>query len=667
MLARDTIFHLVHPSNRPLPLISTCMAFVIPCARFSWPPSVRRWLLTVSLALTPIPMSLQAAADPTPMAGAEAAGADTLWTPPSDSISSRQQSTERSLAELGLENLTVDAETTPPRIAFENRRYRHTLDALGRIERVQGAPIVAFERRLGLLSAALSRTGPPEEPKFQVVFPSDANFPDPPLGPVVRPTSRSVDFLLGPLIGYEFGRFTEAIQLQFELEPQIRYNPWPGALASASMIIPIYNDFFPSRLHPDVDQVRPGVLRLDQFAWVPRTALVSGTAGLLGDNRYGVSFGAARPVAQGMFLVDAQADLTGFIAFNEDGTEYSEPNQWTTFAGLTWRPPLNDLAVRLRVAKFLFGDHGGELEVKRSFGDFDFALFSVRSSVLHFEGIRVSFPIPPLTRSTRGAIHLQPIERFPMSFRSNATPAGTFLGGVASREDFLRQLSAPSLNANPERFRRARGEKVPRPRSEFPDWVASTGSTGFINTPWAGVIDNGAVEVGYTKIPKQWGYTYKERGVNPNEIYYAVVGLFPRFESTLRITRIPGLHAFSDIIPGTDLTTDTDHMVSTRVMGTRRYHASYLVAGIPFSILHVQNRFSLGYASRVFTAVRHVLDGAFGALEVSPWRSVVGRIENDTEKWNVGMGIELGFGLRLQVAALNMESLSVGGGWHRKL
>jgi hypothetical protein len=62
-----------------------------------------------------------------------------------------------------------------------------------------------------------------------------------------------------------------------------------------------------------------------------------------------------------------------------------------------------------------------------------------------------------------------------------------------------------------------------------------------------------------------------------------------------------------------------------------------------------------------------VLDGAFSAIEVSPWRAVAARFEYDTEKFNVGLGVELGFGLRIRAAALNMESLSAGVGWHHRL
>jgi hypothetical protein len=42
-------------------------------------------------------------------------------------------------------------------------------------------------------------------------------------------------------------------------------------------------------------------------------------------------------------------------------------------------------------------------------------------------------------------------------------------------------------------------------------------------------------------------------------------------------------------------------------------------------------------------------------------------MEYDTEKWNVGVGVALPFGLRLRAAALNLETLSAGAGWTHAL
>ena len=49
------------------------------------------------------------------------------------------------------------------------------------------------------------------------------------------------------------------------------------------------------------------------------------------------------------------------------------------------------------------------------------------------------------------------------------------------------------------------------------------------------------------------------------------------------------------------------------------------------------------------------------------WRAVAARVEYDSEKWNLGIGVDLGFGLRLRAAALNLETLSGGVGWFHEL
>jgi len=289
-----------------------------------------------------------------------------------------------------------------------------------------------------------------------------------------------------------------------------------------------------------------------------------------------------------------------------------------------------------------------------------------------------------MTRATQEVVRAQPIERWSVSYRTDATPLATFVTGVASREDQLRQLSEPALDANVYRLRRAAGHPPDKAEPELVDWVNSSGVTGFVFTPWAGVISEGTVSLDYTDVPQKWAYS--GRGQFKNQAYSMTIGLLPRTEATLRFTRLPGAAGF---LPGdidNEITTDTDHEASGRLVlltpkngrpglaggiedisGTRRFHSTYLVAGMPLKINLMQTRFSLGYAPNVFKAARHVLEGGFGAVEVSPWRVVAARVEYDTEKTNVGVGVVLPFGLRLRVAALNLETLSVVAGWTHRL
>jgi hypothetical protein len=292
--------------------------------------------------------------------------------------------------------------------------------------------------------------------------------------------------------------------------------------------------------------------------------------------------------------------------------------------------------------------------------------------------------VPPLTRATGSAIRIQPAPRFRFDFRDEAAPVGRFLEGVASREDQLRQLNRPALETNADRFRRAAGGKVEALPVTPTEWVSLSGMTGFVQTPWAGVLADRRIDIGFNYIPRDWAYDH--RGSNDNQVFYGTFGFLPRLETSMRWTRIPGYHSFSDIVPDSKLV-DIDRMVSGRLMllepgprrpglaigvedpiGFRRFHSTYAVAGLPVSLGTMSSRVSVGYGFRIFQdVVNRTLDGGFGAAELSPipWARL--QVEYDSEKWNAGLGLSPGAGFQVRTALLNLDTFSVGASWSHPL
>jgi len=589
---------------------------------------------------------------------------------------------ERALLDAGFENVTV-LPGGGLQIVYENRRFRRSIDALAITRAAAGEPILAGERRLGLLAAAIE---PPERDhpgSFRVVYPSDAEFPATPVGPVRAPAFAHARLDIGAIIDYRVGRIFDPMQVRAELEPRLVLNPWPGACVRLGVLVPLRQDFPTSELQPDLDRVRPGRASVDQFGWIPGLSLVSFSGGFFGDNRWGVSAGAARPFHGGDWLIDLQADRTGFLAFAEDGALYSPLDRTSGFAGLTWRPPVADVAVRVRAGQFLYGDRGVDLEVKRTFADVDLAYFVQHAGGQDLYGVRLDLPVPPMTRSTGSWLSVQPAPRFAIDFRDQDLTEGQFVGGVASREEFLRQLSRTSLADGEARYRARLGERDATasraPRAASDNWVSFAGMTGFVNTPWAGVLSDRTFETGFASVPRAWAYDH--RGENENQLFSATLGFLPRVETALRWSRIRGYHSFQEIAPDSRLV-DIDRMASARVSllppregrpglavgiedahGNRRFHSTYAVAGLPFAFAGVRARVAAGYGFRMFGAMRRVLDGAFGATELAPWAWLRAQLEYDTEKWNAGLGLSPWAGLRLRAALLNGESLSLGAGW----
>ncbi|HXS82617.1 MAG TPA: YjbH domain-containing protein [Methylomirabilota bacterium] len=589
---------------------------------------------------------------------------------------------ERALIDAGFENVTV-LPGGGIQIAYENRRLRRSIDALAITRAAVGEPILAGERRLGLIAAAIQPPEPGHPGTFRVLYPSDAEFPATPDGPVRAPTFAHARLDIGALIDYRVGRIFDPMQVRAELEPRLMFNPWPGARVRLGVLVPLRQDFPTSELQPDLDRVRPGRASVDQFGWIPGLSLVSFSGGFFGDNRWGVSAGAARPFHGGDWLIDLQADRTGFLAFAEDGALYSPLDRTSGFAGLTWRPPVADVAVRARAGQFLYGDRGVDLEVKRTFGDVDLAYFVQRTGGQDLFGVRLDLPVPPMTRSTGSWLSVQPAPRFAMDFRDQDLDVGQFVNGVASREEFLRQLSRTSLADGEARYRARTGEPgatAARARQAASDnWVSFSGMTGFVNTPWAGVISDRTLEAGFASIPRAWAYDH--RGTSENQLFSTTLGFLPRLETAMRWSRIRGYHSFQEIAPDSRLV-DIDRMASARLAlltprdgrpgvaigiddarGQRRFHSTYAVAGLPFALAGMHARVAAGYGFRILGAVRRVLNGPFGAAELAPWSWLRAQIEYDTEKWNAGLGLSPWAGLRLRTALLNGESLSLGAGW----
>jgi hypothetical protein len=591
------------------------------------------------------------------------------------------------IANAGLEAVAAARTGAALGVLYENRSFRHSADALGHvagIARAGAAPpaaVWATERRLGLASAAMSfvpATGPE-----RVVYPGDRAFPPAPAGRRWGATERSLDLVLRPLVAYEVGRIFDPVLFRFELAPELRINPWTGARARASLVIPVRNDFAEDAAHPDVNNIRPGISTLEQFGWLPGSLLGSASGGIFDDHRYGVSAGVARPAFGGLVLLDAQADLTGYLAFPDSGVSYSTPEVWTGFGAVTLRHPTLSASLRVRVERYLYGDNGVEVQLRRRMGDIELALFGQRVEGNNIGGVRLALPLPPLRRSVGGPVRAMLSEWFTIEYRNEVSNQGLSVFGAASRENFMRDLDPSSLRSHRARYQRAAGLAAGPGRAPMREPVSLTGMTGFAYTPWCGVAPDQEMELGYNAISKEGAWDHRDQ--HRNDVYYGTVGFLPHVELGLRWTVIPGLKAFEEIVPESELT-DSDRMVSGRVevlpprpgrpglalgiedaIGTRRFHSTYAVVGMELQKESLRGRLSVGYAPRILTASRYTLDGAFGAVSGGPWRGMTAALEHDSEKVNALLGYEARFGFRARFALLDLRHWAAGLGWSHAL
>jgi hypothetical protein len=101
--------------------------------------------------------------------------------------------------------------------------------------------------------------------------------------------------------------------------------------------------------------------------------------------------------------------------------------------------------------------------------------------------------------------------------------------------------------------------------------------------------------------------------------------------------------------------------------GTRRFHSTYVVTGIQGDAESLRARLSLGYAHPVLEASRHVLDGVFGAGEVSYRRVLTVAVDHDIERWNAALGLYPGYGLHVRAALFDLQHVGISVGWFGSL
>jgi hypothetical protein len=199
-----------------------------------------------------------------------------------------------------------------------------------------------------------------------------------------------------------------------------------------------------------------------------------------------------------------------------------------------------------------------------------------------------------------------------------------------------------------------------------------SGTSGMLMTPTPNLLVDKDLIVGMSFVDDEWAVN--KRGEYDNLAYFVTMGFLPRLEVSLRLTVLPG----SQFAPAEDDRSIKDRMISVKALlirekgmrpslavgsedftGTRRYHTLFAVIGKQFD-LGLAGGFTahFGAGADWVDAENYPLDGVFGGVSKRLWEGGEFLAEYDTEKVNVGVGIEPLYNLRVVLSALNFESFA---------
>ena len=332
----------------------------------------------------------------------------------------------------GFERVGVCAEGTRARVTFENRRYRYDVRALEEV--AEAARWAGLDRlqlvptRSGVALASIETEVPAEgaalDPESTTAgFASSTDLPPTQRGPWLK-----LDAVLHPVIRAEFGDFDTPVRADVELNPTLQTALWPGAAATAQLVVPVLSD-----VQGSDGSVRPGILALHQRARLG-TVFARLSAGRFTRDRYGVDAQATAFVLDGRLALTGRIGQTGFGRLNDGRIDYTALNQTTYSVGLeAVALPRYGLTVGAEVERFLSGATGVRAELGRVFDETRVAFFG---TVVGDElgtladgdpnvGGRITFALPIAKHARPGRVRARLADRMAIEYRYRRLGEGT--------------------------------------------------------------------------------------------------------------------------------------------------------------------------------------------------------------------------------------------------
>lgn len=344
---------------------------------------------------------------------------------------------EKALTEEGFENVSVFTNKDTIRISFENRRYRFEPRGLARVIQIANQYKTENEKALRIfllsdkvplleisllfISYQLYFDGIIDAETFNSLVYASSDVSDFNDNWETKNSSLfKVDIPVIPTWAVKFGNFSNPIESNINLIPELNSTLSKGLTLKAQLIIPIQNDFF---FVSERQTIRPGNITLNQFAKLDDDFYFNVTAGTFDKNRAGLNLEIKKQFKEGRIGIGANIGFTGYYSFTGIETEYYDQQKYLTAIFTTeYRYLPYDLTARLEVGNFLFNVFSTRFEVMRQFGEVKIGFFAVATKDDIDGGFRFSIPIPPEKYTKLKWLRLRPSDNFIWQYRAKGFP-----------------------------------------------------------------------------------------------------------------------------------------------------------------------------------------------------------------------------------------------------
>ncbi len=322
------------------------------------------------------------------------------------------------LSNHGFENIRINTEASSLYISYENRLYRFEANALNNATKLVVDVLHDYKEIYFII---VNRNIPLSVFKYDVdkkefvdfIFDVDEYWDKVKKIEPINSSNLKFDLVIKPDFKGEFGDYSNPIQAQFNLLPEINTNISTGLNISYETIVPLYNEFTSLE-----DSVRPGIISLSQFIRLPNSVFLLGSVGYFSNNRYGVDFEGKKYYTNGNYSFGINFGYTGYAQLMFGRFYYSEPYLFTGNINTEYRIPEYDLTLGITGGKFLYKDMSLRFDVNRQFGEIEIGFFAIYSEGGNYNGgFNFVIPLFPSKHLKPNIVRIKTSENYRWEYR----------------------------------------------------------------------------------------------------------------------------------------------------------------------------------------------------------------------------------------------------------
>ncbi len=327
------------------------------------------------------------------------------------------------LTEAGFENVSVGLLREKVYISVENRRFRYDTRGLNTAVELIRPMLHGYDsftlvvKRMGLVvwqTEASTDAPGPELAAAITPRQGDPALRDVTWRPESNPSIGKVEIVVTPQVGAALGSFEDPVRSYVTLAPELRVYAWRGMMARAQVLAPLQSDFVEDK------KLMPGFLTLSQAARLPLTSYGLLTVGYFALNRWGYDARVRKYGMGGRVAAEARLGRTGYLRYSGGRWLYSGLDTPIYFlSGQAVVSERLQLVSQVGYGRYLHGDRGMQVQLKRTFKEVEIAFFGLRSGGETDAGVNILVPLPGARYMRPRRFRVRPAEAMELGYQYN--------------------------------------------------------------------------------------------------------------------------------------------------------------------------------------------------------------------------------------------------------